>query len=82
MYLRSHTQVKEYTKLLKVVKGKTSLFVAEKLEREDYSNRFDNRISHIISSAFLALKLLCCFSSQVHHFEKIAQQKQRLHMVA
>ena len=35
MYLRSHTQVKEYTKLLKVVKGKTSLFVVEKVEREE-----------------------------------------------
>ena len=37
MYLRSHTQVKEdtCTKLLKVVKGKTSLFVVEKVEREE-----------------------------------------------
>ena len=30
----------------------------------DCTTRFDNRISHIISSAFPALKLLCCFSSR------------------
>ena len=35
MYLRSHAQVTEYTKLLKVIKGKTSLFVVEKVEREE-----------------------------------------------
>ena len=30
----------------------------------EWSIRFDNRISHIISSAFPALKMLCCFSSR------------------
>ena len=35
MYLRSHAQVTEYTKLLKVIKGKISLLVVEKIEREE-----------------------------------------------